>query len=789
VSEPGGEGAFRRLRTPVRSALGSYLSFARGETRLSLWALAYPFGLVAKSVVAVRNFAFDHGLARSEEPPLPVVSVGNITLGGTNKTPFVEMLCRILLSAGVSPAIISRGYGGRTVDPVVITADAIDGSDDLGRLRDLVGDEPLLLASRLPGVPVAVSKDRLRDVDVLSGRGVQLIVADDAFQHRRMGRDADIVLVDACCPFGNGWIAPAGILREPPSVLARASAVVVTKSEQVSAGRLRTLVDELSRFVPEDRLFFSRISLHEWRLWNGGWRGIAPGPPETALAFSAIGSPESFRRSLESEGVEILREHRFKDHYRYRVEDMRALEDSMRECGASCMVCTEKDVYNMPREWRAGRDVMVPFISTVLDDEDRFRACLLDSLRPRMVVASNGYGEDSMGVLLARKLSERFPSAVVSAFPIVGRGEHYAKEGIPIDSAPSDSPSGGVIKYRLVDLWRDLRAGLLRSIAMQMRAWAALRGRIRTPLCVGDVYLLLHALWGQGQLPVLVATAKTVYLSGHWRLERFILKHRSRMTWTRDRDTAGELSRSGANARFDGNPIMDITCDNTIEPVSWGEDGRPRVLLLPGSRRRAYDDLHLLLQSVDRVQSMLPEGASYLMVVAPTLDTDRLLQACEGEGWAAVRGAPGGSSRELALRRGSCEIRFFFGPLPAVAARAHVLIGLGGTANQVCAGMGVPVVSIEEKGKFVQKKLLGDAEVLVPQDSRALAEAAVAIIRDEALRRRMSEEGVSRLGGPGALDRVADYAAARMGWDLRARLYDALAIQWRGGDPGRRAAK
>ena len=88
------------------------------------------------------------------------------------------------------------------------------------------------------------------------------------------------------------------------------------------------------------------------------------------------------------------------------------------------------------------------------------------------MVASNGYGEDSMGVLLARKLSERFPSAVVSAFPIVGRGEHYAKEGIPIDSAPSDSPSGGVIKNRLVDLGRDLRAGLLRTIAMQMRAWA-----------------------------------------------------------------------------------------------------------------------------------------------------------------------------------------------------------------------------------------------------------------------------------------------------------------------------
>ena len=778
------------IRSSVGVALGSYLSFARGETRFSPWILVYPFGLIARMVVAGRNFAFDHGLIRSEEPPLPVVSVGNITLGGTNKTPFVEMLCRMFQEAGVTPGIISRGYGGRTVEPVVITAEEISAGaaseKTLSRYRDLVGDEPLLLASRLPGVSVAVSKDRLRDVDVLSERNVQLIVADDAFQHRRMGRDADIVLVDACCPFGNGWIAPAGILREAPSVLARASAVVVTKSDQVEPERLERLVGELSRFVPKERLFFSRISLLNWRRWNGGWKDAAGERPDSVLAFSAIGSPESFRRSLEAGGVDILKEHRFKDHYRYRMEDMAALEASLEECGASCMVCTEKDVYNLPQEWRPTRDILVPFISTVLDEEARFRECLLEALRPRMVVASNGYGEDSMGVLLARKLKERFPSASVSAFPIVGRGEHYMKEGIPIDSVPSDSPSGGVIKYRFADLWRDLRSGLLRSIARQMGAWKLLRGRIRTPLCVGDVYLLLHALFGQGQLPVLIATAKTVYLSGHWRLERFLIKRRSRMAWTRDRDTAEELRRSGVQARFDGNPIMDITCDNTIEPVSWGSENAPRILLLPGSRRRAYDDLVLLLQAVERIHAMLSEGASYLMVVAPTLDTEKLLKACERvpateEGqWTSFGGehAPG-------VRKGTCEIRFFFGPLPAVAGRAHLLVGLGGTANQVCAGMGVPVVSIEEKGKFVQKKLLGDSEVLVPPQPQALAEAAVRILSDEPLRLRMAAEGMARLGGPGALDKVVEYAASRMGWDLRVRLYETLAGFW-GASDGRR---
>lgn len=175
-----------------------------------------------------------------------------------------------------------------------------------------------------------------------------------------------------------------------------------------------------------------------------------------------------------------------------------------------------------------------------------------------------------------------------------------------------------------------------------------------------------------------------------------------------------------------------------------------------------------------------------MMVVAPTLDRRRLLEACERvpaseEGpWCSF-----GGKSEPGVRKGTCSISFFFGPLPAVAGRAHVLVGLGGTANQVCAGMGVPVVSIEEKGKFVQKKLLGDSEVLVPPEPRALAEAAVRILSDEDLRMRMAAEGVARLGGPGALDKVVEYAASKMGWDLRVRMYETLASRW-GASDGRR---
>lgn len=756
------------------SLLKSYLSFARGEAPLSPWGITYPFGLVARAVVSLRNFAYDHGIVPLVEPSLPVISVGNITLGGTNKTPFVEMLCRMLLEAGIPVGIVSRGYGGTTEDPVVLSSNTLHGSDgfcadDIAALRGLVGDEPLLLASRLRGVPVAVSKDRLRDIEALSDRNVKLIVADDAFQHRRMARDVDIALVDACCPFGNGWVAPAGILREPPAELSRASLVVITKSDQVPAEKLRILADEIRRFVPEEKVFYSRLSVPTWRRWNGCWGAERCAAPRTVLAFSAIGSPESFRRSLEQQGIAILREHRFKDHHRYGREDMEMLEEAFAGSGAETMTCTEKDIYNLPTDWRPSRDILVPLISTELDDESRFRKALAEALRPRIVVASNGYGEDSMGALLARKLRERFPAAAVSSFPIVGKGEHYLKEGIPVDSVPEDSPSGGVIKYRLSDLWRDLRSGLLRSIARQMGAWKRLRGAIRTPVCVGDVYLLLHALWGQGQLPVLVATAKTVYLSGHWRLERFIIKHRSRIAWTRDRDTAEELLRSGAAARFDGNPIMDLTCDNTIEKVSWGYKDGFRILLLPGSRRRAYEDVRLLLDAVELLSGRMV--CSYLMVIAPTLDMEELLASCRG--WTSFE-----DEGRKGIRKEKASISFFFGPLPAVAEGAHLLIGLGGTANQVCAGMGVPVVSIEEKGKFVQKKLLGESELLVPATARDLACGAEKILSDNELRLRMAREGRDCLGGPGALDMVVEHTASAMGWGLRCEVYSMLSERW-----------
>ncbi len=755
------------------SVLARYLAYARGESARSPFVIFRPLGFVARKMAGMRNFFFDHGLLPVYEPSLPVISVGNVTLGGTNKTPFVEMLARTLSSSGLHVGIVSRGYGGRTDRPVVIRGD--QGS------REVVGDEPLLLASRLPDVPVAVSKNRLRDVELLHDMGVEIVVADDAFQHRRLGRDVDIVLIDACCPFGNDCVAPAGILREPVESVSRAHAVVITKVDQVRTEHIAAIRERVTRYVPEERLFTSRIVVSEWRTWDGEWGPSSiPDRGTRGVSFCAIGNPSSFHRLLSDSGIVCCDNLVFKDHHRYCADDMRRVERVFKAANADVILCTEKDVYNLPVEYVPKVPFLVPLISARVDDEPRFMSLLASRLRPRIVVCSNGYGEDSMGALLAEKLRARFPEADIGAFPIVGKGELYAQRGIRIDSVPADSPTGGVVKYSLLDLWKDIRAGLFRNIGSQMEAWRPLRGAIRTPLCVGDVYLLMHTLWGQGQIPLFVATAKTVYLSGHWRVERFLLKHRSRMTWTRDRETAGQLSRSGVAAVFEGNPIMDLTCDNSNEIGSWalrpedasGPDIRPgrgtwwNVLLLPGSRGRAYEDMRLLLETASILH--VRQRCLFCVVVAPTLDLAKLVP----DGWDIDR--RDGDGRIRSRSDGGLCVRLYFGSLAPMARGADILIGFGGTANQVCAGLGVPVVSTIEKGKLVQKKLLGGSEVLVERNARAIADAALGILTSPALWVKMSREGIERLGAPGALDHVVEHTATALGWDTRLRVFGRL---------------
>ena len=189
-----------------------------------LYALSLPYG----AAIGLRNRLYNGGGLPRTKLPCPVISVGNLTVGGTGKTPLVMLLAELMQEAGQRPAILSRGFGGRSTRGVQVVSDG----RRLLATPETAGDEPVLMARTLPSVPVLTGPDRVRTGKVALDRfGAKLLILDDAFQHRRLVRDLDIVLTDLALPFGNGCLLPAGPLREPVQALRRARIVIRTGSE------------------------------------------------------------------------------------------------------------------------------------------------------------------------------------------------------------------------------------------------------------------------------------------------------------------------------------------------------------------------------------------------------------------------------------------------------------------------------------------------------------------------------------------------------------------------------
>lgn len=717
-----------------------YLAYAKGHehnTPLSMMLTPVSWGMGL--FLAVSERLRMHGLMRTEETPLPVISVGNLTYGGTNKTPFTIMLAQYALSCGVRPGVVTRGYTGHAEGVTVIT----DGEGE----RDVTGDEALMISRKLPGVPVAVSKVRTDGVNALRDMGAELVIADDAFQHRSMNRDCDIVLVDALCPDGNGKLSPAGIMRENFNALRRAHIVVITKSSMASPQQIRNAVQKVSRYTSMDNVFMSDIV-------DDGWMINTPCEGAKVFAFSATGSPETFLRTLSVRGCKAAGSVSFRDHHRYTEDDIRRLNLLAAGTDAQYMACTEKDIANMAG---LSPDVFslplaVPKVAVRVREQTRFAEKLADILRPKIIIASNGYGEDAIASVLAVKMKRAYPAAKVWAFPLVGTGQAYKRAGVEVLSAKSVTPSGGVFKYSLRELWGDLRAGLLGHVREQLRDWRKVSRDILSPVCVGDVYAVANTLWGTGKRPLFVATAKTVCISGHWRMERAFIRSFSLKAWTRDAATASQI---GGNACYGGSPVMDVLGD--CEAVRGNV-----ILLLPGSRRSAGVNAQILLGASEILHAH--GHKAFRMVLAPTLERESFFTACEKAGWSHASGS---------LKKGDITVALTDDDIAVSADGVCLLLGMGGTANQLCAGLGIPVIAPDGKGKRVQKKLLGHAEILTSPSSAAMAECAVSVLDDERLYAFMSRTGRERMGVKGACDDVVRFTEA-MGWGVRENVYRKL---------------
>lgn len=301
--------------------------------------LLTPLTPLYRGAVAARLAAYRKGWLSSSRLPVPVVSVGNLTFGGTGKTPTVISLVRDLVRRGRHPAVLTRGYGRSVAEPVVLL-----GPDPGTDVRS-TGDEPLELASRLPGVPVVVDPDRVRGGIEALTRGADILVLDDGFQHLRLERDLDLVVVDAGDPWGGGRMPPRGRLREPLSGLTRADAVLVTK---VPADRA-PVIDAVRRVVaeraPGASLLAARLEPFAVRRKND-----TAGPEELrgarVLAVAGLGRPEGFADLLCTAGAEIIGTRWFADHHVFTATEIEEAVAAATAAGA-VIATTAKDAVKM----------------------------------------------------------------------------------------------------------------------------------------------------------------------------------------------------------------------------------------------------------------------------------------------------------------------------------------------------------------------------------------------------------------------------------------------------------
>ena len=325
------------------------------------------------------------GIRRRAHLPLPVISIGNLTVGGTGKTPMTQALCRALTEQGRRVAILSRGHGGRGIGARLVSN--ADGRVLMTAAE--AGDEPCLLAHTLPGVPVLVGKDRRETGrEALRRFGLDALVLDDGFQYWQLARDLDIVLLDARRPWDNGCLLPRGLLREPKRHLARAGLVVVTRADALDgAGRL-SLLAEIARLAPYAEVFWASHAATGFV--PVGSLGSPALPLETlrgarVVALSGIAQPQSFARTLrEGVGVTIARHLVYSDHARYTQADVNRANAAVLEEGADALIMTEKDAVKWPTPGcviNASPDILIYALRISLEWEDR--AGFLDAVTRR----------------------------------------------------------------------------------------------------------------------------------------------------------------------------------------------------------------------------------------------------------------------------------------------------------------------------------------------------------------------------------------------------------------------
>ncbi len=347
--------------------MGNLLLIVSGKKRdvLSLLILffLYVLSLIYSAVLSLRLFFYRLGIIPSSRHKIKVISVGNITVGGTGKTPLVEMITEYLLHEKKSVAIISRGYKG------------IQGA------KDGIADEPQMLKTRFPEAKLIINKDRLSALKSAQDEmGCEVAVLDDAFQNLKVGKDLDIVCIDCLNPFGFGYVLPRGLLRVPFCYLGNAQVFVLTHTDQ-GAGKAEEIVSKLRRYNKNAQIFKSNhVPEFLYDILEQRKRDLSSLRGEKVALLCAIAQPKSFEKTVEGMGAQIAEKFYFDDHHAFTDEELKAVSSRCHKSRIKLIVTTAKDEPRIKAVLKEKQhEIMILVLKIKLkveENERRFLECI-----------------------------------------------------------------------------------------------------------------------------------------------------------------------------------------------------------------------------------------------------------------------------------------------------------------------------------------------------------------------------------------------------------------------------
>ena len=369
-----------------------------GKRASLLRMFLFTLSLVFQQVVQLRLWLYRKRFLRNHPLGCMVISVGNLTVGGTGKTPVVESLARALQQEGRRVAILSRGYKSRRPPLLKRWHARLTGQSDRSVPRVVsngqhvlmgsreAGDEPYMLAQNLPGVFVVVDKDRVK-----AGRyaveqfGADTLILDDGLQYLHLQHRLDLVLIDRQAPFGNEYLLPRGTLREPPRNLRRATHIFITKSDGSDNAELTARIRRYNRTA--EIIECTHRPKHLQEVFTREHRPLEALQGAMVGAFSAIAAPESFEAALTSLGASVELSRRFTDHHRFREQEIRAFATRCQRRGVDMILTTEKDAVRFPRRLELEVPVYLMRVEIeILRGHEGWKGCVESICRPGPLV-------------------------------------------------------------------------------------------------------------------------------------------------------------------------------------------------------------------------------------------------------------------------------------------------------------------------------------------------------------------------------------------------------------------